>query len=691
MADTVQFYLEQMVPELEDLEKKNLFSKTEIKAIVKKRTNFEYALKRRITKKVDFLRYIEYEMNLEALRKKRKSRIETKPTKQSISDYAGNRRIFFIFERALRKFKGDLSLWLQYIEFAKANSANKTLGKIFADAIQLHPTKAPLWIMAASWEFEENANIVAARVLMQRGLRLNPSQAQLWHEYFRLEQVYIEKIKARRKILGIDQKSQALRELESTEDSENGEEMIKLPTITAGEAEEMDVDGEEAKAVRQMEEDVAEKMREGINPILNGLLSTIVYDNAIKAIPNDLDFRIKFAEIYNDFSEPEVGIQHVYDTIRTDFPHNEEARAYLASRPLYVKSLDGGQSALKINDPNFVKAIRQCVQEFDKCVEDIPTTKMWEMYTEFLSKWREAVTEENLKKYFTKLLLKTFKNVEKKQLMSEKMYLLWIQLFRSQNETTQALAIAVNACNAFPKCVDLWLTRINLVNDNQTQTDSAMTENQLFQTALDSNGESFKLWSAYVQWIERKWQDDALTSDIVDDLFTNACRKATTLLPSLVESTADRNAIKDYVLGSYVVMSARISGIKRARDTYKRLINSSFPTLGFYKACLQVEEEYGKGSSAVNQSQHLYEMALRLNTDKEETYLAYIAYLNSHKMASKAASVYAKAQQEVRNRELFEQQYQQYKDGKPATNRAVLGDQRNGESESDTEIITTSE
>lgn len=119
---------------------------------------------------------------------------------------------------------------------------------------------------------------------MQRGLRLNPGQAPLWHEYFRLEQVYIEKIKARRKILGIDQKSQALRELESTEDSENSEEMIKLPTITAGEAEDMDEDGEEAKAVKQMEESVAEKMREGINPILNGLLSTIVYDNAIKGM-----------------------------------------------------------------------------------------------------------------------------------------------------------------------------------------------------------------------------------------------------------------------------------------------------------------------------------------------------------------------------------------------------------------------
>jgi hypothetical protein len=36
-----------------------------------------------------------------------------------------------------------------------------------------------------------------------------------------------------------------------------------------------------------MEESVAEKMREGINPILNGLLSTIVYDNAIQGMRAD--------------------------------------------------------------------------------------------------------------------------------------------------------------------------------------------------------------------------------------------------------------------------------------------------------------------------------------------------------------------------------------------------------------------
>lgn len=78
----------------------------------------------------------------------------------------------------------------------------------------------------------------------------------------------------------------------------------------------------------------------------------------------------------------------------------------------------------------------------------------------------------------------------------------------------------MNACNAFPKSVDLWLLRIDLVNNSETQTESAMSEDQLFQKALDNNGESFKLWSAYVEWIEKKWQDDVLANDVVDDLLT---------------------------------------------------------------------------------------------------------------------------------------------------------------------------
>jgi hypothetical protein len=83
-----------------------------------------------------------------------------------------------------------------------------------------------------------------------------------------------------------------------------------------------------------------------------------------------------------------------------------------------------------------------------------------------------------------------------------------------------ALEINERACEAFPNSVDLWLLRIELVNKTQTQSESVMAEDQLFQTALSKNGASFRLWSAYVEWIEKKWQDDVLKSDIVDDLLT---------------------------------------------------------------------------------------------------------------------------------------------------------------------------
>lgn len=75
MADVVQYRLEKMIPELDDLEKRGLFSKSEIREIVKKRRDFEYRLKRPSTIKEDYLRYIEYEKQLEALRKLRKKEI----------------------------------------------------------------------------------------------------------------------------------------------------------------------------------------------------------------------------------------------------------------------------------------------------------------------------------------------------------------------------------------------------------------------------------------------------------------------------------------------------------------------------------------------------------------------------------------------------------------------------------------
>ena len=50
--------MEEMVPELEDLEKRGFFSAAELKQIAAKRTNFEYLLKRRAPLKADYLRCV---------------------------------------------------------------------------------------------------------------------------------------------------------------------------------------------------------------------------------------------------------------------------------------------------------------------------------------------------------------------------------------------------------------------------------------------------------------------------------------------------------------------------------------------------------------------------------------------------------------------------------------------------------
>jgi U3 small nucleolar RNA-associated protein 6 len=49
--------MEEMVPELEDLEKRGFFSAAELKQIAAKRTDFEYLLKRRAPLKADYLRW----------------------------------------------------------------------------------------------------------------------------------------------------------------------------------------------------------------------------------------------------------------------------------------------------------------------------------------------------------------------------------------------------------------------------------------------------------------------------------------------------------------------------------------------------------------------------------------------------------------------------------------------------------
>lgn len=136
MADVVQYRMERMTEELDDLERRGLFSSAEIAEIVRHRRDFEYRLKRPSPLKEDFLLYIDYEKRLDALRDLRKRAIigrlvekekaagqegkkGGKKWKKSVSDFAGVLRILDIYNKAVVRFKGDLDLWFQYLEFCR--------------------------------------------------------------------------------------------------------------------------------------------------------------------------------------------------------------------------------------------------------------------------------------------------------------------------------------------------------------------------------------------------------------------------------------------------------------------------------------------------------------------------------------------------------------------------------------------
>ncbi|ODQ68114.1 hypothetical protein NADFUDRAFT_48769 [Nadsonia fulvescens var. elongata DSM 6958] len=320
MSEKVRYYLEQSIPELEDLKKKGLFTKDELTNIMRKRTDFEHRIAGRAARSRDFIKYAQFEINLESLRRKRVARLGP-GGRASVSDWAGSKRVFFIFDRATKKFLSDMTLWTQYIDYAKKQNAIQILTKIFTRLLQLHPTKPGIWVMAAKYEMEENASMKAARSLMQRGLRFNKDSEQLWLEYTKLELIYVSKILARRKLLGLlTEKEQMEAELTEVADETNGDNksaeddsVIHLPEVTNEEMK------EELKSLPDA--DISMLGNVETNPALRGDVALAIFDSAMGVLYNDLEsdsqlfatsasktdkaieFSIQILKLFNAFSD----------------------------------------------------------------------------------------------------------------------------------------------------------------------------------------------------------------------------------------------------------------------------------------------------------------------------------------------------------------------------------------------------
>lgn len=252
-------------------------------------------------------------MNLETLRRKRVKHLGAKT-----SNHFGQRRIFFILDRATRKFHGDLGLWLQYLAFARKQKSNKKVSQILTNVLRLHPTKPELWIYAANYAMEERGDMMEARSYMQRGLRFCKRCERLWLEYARMEMIYIAKIVGRRRILGMEQLEASEKKQLLGEDEIEGDG-VTFPALTS----------EDINPDQRPHETVDQEALEKFNssPALSGAIPIAVFDAAIQQLENNTMLGRQFFDIVANFDELPCQnriLSHIVDFLESTAPDNPE-------------------------------------------------------------------------------------------------------------------------------------------------------------------------------------------------------------------------------------------------------------------------------------------------------------------------------------------------------------------------------
>jgi U3 small nucleolar RNA-associated protein 6 len=348
MAEHVQAILDEMVAPLRDLQEREIFSDDEIHAIVQRRRSSEYLLRRRIPRKSDFLDYLQAEMNLEKLRKlrmkRRKRTTEQSEQQESESKRPGDkhilRHIHLLWTRTLRKYRSDMSLYLQYAEYLIEIGAFQKLSTLYANALQIFPHQVGLWIQAASHEFFHAGNIPTARVLLQRGLRMNKASRELWMQSFVLELHFVQKLVGRQTIL-----------LGKQQRSDDGQyELAKL-----------------------------------------------VYDHAIQEVL-DVQFRLQFLDQCRHFPDTQFLKEHILQTICDDHP--TEPEAWIA-RAMHAWENPNGPVAKNQRSEKQASFHDPVLHILRRSTLDIPTKDMYLAVTRFLSTY---VKEQRNKEEARKLL-----------------------------------------------------------------------------------------------------------------------------------------------------------------------------------------------------------------------------------------------------------------------------------------------
>uniref|UniRef100_A0A8C5G7Y1 UTP6 small subunit processome component n=1 Tax=Gouania willdenowi TaxID=441366 RepID=A0A8C5G7Y1_GOUWI len=371
MAEIVQQRIEDRIPELEQLERVGLFTKKEVKSIIKRATALEYKLHRLIVNKEDFIAYIQYEINVLELIKKRRAHIHYHFKREEI-EFPIIHRITSLFRRATKKWKDDVQLWFSHVAFCKKWGTKMAISKVFSSMLAIHPDKPALWIMAAKSELEDRDSSESARHLFLRALRFHPNNKKVYQEYFRMELLHCEKLRQQKEQL---------------------------------EKAEMDLFSPE---------------------ILSGKLAEVVYRDAVGKI-KEAGFVISLLNIATIFDFTKELQDLILNDLQTNYTEDSVTWDFMAKRELDAPGAGDELPTAKGRASDINRREERCCQVYEEGVKSLNTEPMWTCYVAFcLERLKRKTNVQELKDKRQERLLTVMQRAHDSSLLKESYYKNWV-------------------------------------------------------------------------------------------------------------------------------------------------------------------------------------------------------------------------------------------------------------------------
>ncbi|KAM6941995.1 U3 small nucleolar RNA-associated protein 6 homolog [Lycodopsis pacificus] len=446
MAEVVQHRIEERIPELEQLERVGLFTKKEVKSIIKRATALEYKLHRLIVNKEDFIAYIQYEINILELIKKRRAHIHYHFKRDEI-EFAIIHRINSVFRRATNKWKDDVQLWLSHVAFCKKWATKGQISKVFSSMLAIHPDKPALWIMAAKSELEDRSSSESARHLFLRALRFHPDNKKVYQEYFRMELLHCEKLRKQKE------------ELEKAE-------------MDLGEYE--------------------------FSPeILRGKLAEVVYSDATGKL-KEAEFVISLLNVAAIFDFTKELQDSILQDLQANYTADSLTWDFMSKRELEAPGAGEELQTAKGRASDINRREERCCQVYEEGVKSLNTEPMWSCYVTFgLERLKRKTNVEELKEKRQQRLLGVLQRAHDSSLLKEDYYKNWLHILLATGDAEGAASVAMAATQRYSQSVSVWSLSL------QTLTRLGSGDvGRLFQEALTHvhPKESLPLWRLQVQW-----------------------------------------------------------------------------------------------------------------------------------------------------------------------------------------------